>query len=131
VADPSEALRHMAATRNAVANLDRAEAAEAEVDRLRAVIGNKDGELYELRKTLTELLALLEEAADACSEVTGHAFIRDRCACGDTINCGVCHMVARADAVRWVDAPEPVKRARAVLAASAPTPDPGASEGDV
>ena len=74
MADPSFALRYMEATRNAVSNLDRAEAAEAEIGRLRAEI---------------------REARNAASEALGCRFITDMCDCGNTTAYGVCHMVER------------------------------------
>lgn len=43
----------------------------------------------------TRLRAELAEARNAASEALGCRFIHDKCDCGDTVACGVCHMVER------------------------------------
>ncbi len=55
----------------------------AEVDRLRAEVA---------------------EARNAASEALGCRFIHDQCDCGDTVACGVCHMVERLRLLRDGDA---------------------------
>ncbi|MDQ5943793.1 MAG: hypothetical protein QG675_561 [Patescibacteria group bacterium] len=55
-------------------------------------------ELPEAEDEIRLLRAENEEARHAINEALGCAFIHHMCECGDTVNCGVCHMVARLQA---------------------------------
>ncbi len=54
--------------------------------------------LPQTESEVNRLQAELAEARHAINEALGCAFIRHECECGDTVSCGVCHMVARLQA---------------------------------
>ena len=76
------------------------DAAPAEVNSVEMLTPDRD----RLAAEVEHLRAEVAEARNAASEALGCRFIHDQCDCGDTVACGVCHMVERLRLLRDGDA---------------------------